>query len=249
MPCFVPHCKPVTGGDSRTTNWRALRDRTVGRNRVPLAVLKSQVFILLPLCVAVGYLCLPIFDRYPVHPIVSAVFLLILAILVIAFLISGIVAKRHSKTLQRISILTFCSLAPLAILNAWTLAPRGPYGFGGYGYFLHWLTRYPNFGSINLEVFLGIVCVIISSFLPALLATYSLTKRPSKVLVGFMCFIELLALVAVIVHLDLPMLIVGTKIFSSTFLAGPLLRLAGGSAMVVAAYGVMTRKTEQNGAA
>ena len=196
----------------------------------------------LPLCAAAVYLAL---GRYPVHPYLSTATLILLIFVPILLLVSASVAKQNTLRLRRLASLSPCVLAPLAVLSVWTLAP-GP-GYGGWGFFLHWLTKYPNFGPINIEVFLGIVCVLLSSFLPAVFAGYAITQRPRRLAVLTLLALELACLVAVIINLDLGLLFWGFGLFMGpTLFAGPVFRLAGAVAMSVAAARICLRKPEQS---
>jgi hypothetical protein len=202
---------------------------------------------LLPLCVALGHLvAVPVFEWYPMHPVLSLTPLFLLVLAPVLVHVSASIATQHARILGRLAALSPCWLAPLAILNAWTLAPGFPYAYGGYGFFLHWLTKYPNFGPINLEVFLGIVCVLLSSLLPAVFASYAITQRPRRLAVLALVALELPCLVAVIINLDFGLLLAGFTILSPTHFMGPVLRLAGAVAMCAATVPICLRKTEQS---
>lgn len=205
-----------------------------------------QAVLLLPFGAAVAYLMLRMFDGYPVHPGVSLALSVLLVLTPVLLIISAFIVRQHARILRRLAALSPCSLAPLAILNAWTLAPGFPYAYGGYGFFIHWLTKYPNFGPINFEVFLGIACVLLSSFLPALFASYAITQYPRRLPVLALVALELPCLVAVIINLDFALLLAGFTIMSPSHFMGPVLRLAGAAAMCSAALTICLRKTEQS---
>ncbi len=204
--------------------------------------LTTHALLLLPLGAAVVYL---VFGRYPVHPLLSLATLFLLFFAPALLLGFAFVFTQHARILRRLAALSPCCLAPLAILGAWTVAP-GP-GYGGFGYFLHWLTKYPNFGPINIEVLIGILCVLLSSLLPAAFASYAITQRPRRLLVLALVALELACLVAVIINLDFAMLFWGfTVIRSPTLFVGPVLRLAGALAMCAATVMICFGKTEQS---
>ena len=77
---------------------------------------------------------------------------------------------------------TLCLLSPLVVVPAWTTTagPLPGVGLANFGFFVGWLTRYPNLGPINYEVLLGIVCVLGTAILPAL---FGLCARLSERLV------------------------------------------------------------------
>ena len=204
-----------------------------------------QALLLIPLGLAIACLVLPVPERYSDHPGVSFALLLLLVLTPVLLGISAAIAKQHARIFRRLAVLSPCWLAPLAILNAWTLAPGFPYAYGGYRFFVHWLTKYPNFGPINIDVLLGIVCVLLSSFIPALFASYAVTPRPRRLALLALLAIELPCLVAVIIHLDLALLLAGITILSPTHFMGPVLRLAGAVAMCAATAQICFRKTEQ----
>ena len=202
----------------------------------------THALLQLPLFAAAVYLAL---GRSPVHSYLSAATLILLILVPILLLVSASVAKQHARGLRRLAPLSPCALAPLAVLSAWTTAP-GP-GYGGWGFFLHWLTKYPNFGLINIEVFLGIVCVLLSSLIPAVFAGYAITQHPRRLSVLALLALELACLVAVAINLDVGFLFCGVGLLMGpTLFAGPVFRLAGAVAMSVAAVRICLRKTEQS---
>jgi hypothetical protein len=95
-------------------------------------------------------------------------------------------------------------MAPLGVIPSWVVAPSH-FGMtsGSLGFFLGWLTRYPNLGPINSEVLLGILCVLGSGAIPAAFGLYCLTKRDrSWVVLGLFMASQLVAYVPVLVRLD-----------------------------------------------
>jgi hypothetical protein len=66
----------------------------------------------------------------------------------------------HFST-RRLLHVAFCILSPLGLLFPWVV-------FGGVQAYdwVEWLTKYPDFGPINLEVGLGILCMLVCSLLP-----------------------------------------------------------------------------------
>jgi len=68
-------------------------------------------------------------------------------------------------------------LSPLSLSMIWVFVPGGMTGgFAGYEFFIESVSRYPNWGSVNLEVVLGLVCIVMSAFLPTVFALSFLFK-------------------------------------------------------------------------
>jgi uncharacterized membrane protein YhaH (DUF805 family) len=124
-------------------------------------------------------------------------------IIIIALLVPSIIGviKRNSDY-RRTGFRTLCALTPLSLLYPWVVVP-GNLGmsYGGYGFFLEWLTKYPNFGAVNIEVFIGIGCVLFSSLLPAIICAMYTFKRHRKVIIA-LTIIEIAAYLPVLIKLD-----------------------------------------------
>ncbi len=78
-----------------------------------------------------------------------------------------------------VALLAQCSLTPLGLLAAWTVAP-GLFSYGGAKYFIDWLTKHPNFGPLNGEVLLGTICIIGASLSPVIFSKVSLRDAGSS---------------------------------------------------------------------
>lgn len=104
--------------------------------------------------------------------------------------------------------LALCGWAPLAVIPPWALTSGKIWiGYGGFGYFLSWLTKYPNLGPVNYEVLLGILCMLGACFLPWLFAILAvgnwLTVRRAWVLLA----LQLIAFVPWLIEIDAGILI------------------------------------------
>ena len=97
-----------------------------------------------------------------------------------------------------------CALAPLGVLAPWVVAPSHVgIGVGNFGFFLHWMTRYPNLGPINGEVLLGMGAVLGASTMPSLLAAHAWFAHPSRArTTAVLVLLHLVAYVPVLLRLD-----------------------------------------------
>lgn len=88
--------------------------------------------------------------------------------------------KGAAPRLVHLAILTPCFLAPLALLYPWAIVPSHlpGVGFGGFDFFVTWLTKYPSHGPVNLSVLLGIVCVVGCAVVPVAFGLHHLLVRP-----------------------------------------------------------------------
>jgi hypothetical protein len=208
----------------------------------------TRIILLTPLAVSVAYLLLsPAWHN--LDPLLMSLFTgHVQMALLAALLIVTLVLNWNSRigACSRISLpaLFACSLTPLAVLNAWTNAPGFPTAFGGYRYFLHWLTKYPNFGPINIEVLLGLLCVVLSSLTPAAFAIFASTGRLLPGIALAFIALELLCLVPVIIKLDIGLLLAGVSFMSPVHFMGPVLRLTGLVFMGVFAWHTYTKNAE-----
>lgn len=144
------------------------------------------------------------------------------------------------------AVLLLCSTAPLALLYPWVVAAGPlPGSFGGFSYFLGWLTRYPNWGPVNIEVLAGMVAVLATGFLPALAAALAVVGTPRRVILGTIA-LALLAYVPVLVRLDLEMVLVIENLrdlqdYPPNPYFGPMIRAAAMVALMVLAFGRVRR--------
>ena len=138
--------------------------------------------------------------------------------------------RAHSSRLRFAAFLVPCFLAPLALLYPWTIAPSHLSGisWGGARFFLHWLTKYPNFGPVNLEVLAGIAAMLCLGFLPVLFGVLALRRSRLMALISIVCVIWI-AYVPIIIRLDSNLILaglIGTADHSVLFLMyGPIIRL------------------------
>jgi hypothetical protein len=106
--------------------------------------------------------------------------------------------------------LYLCFLAPFALWYPWviTSGPTTP-GYGGFLHFMQWLTKNPNAGTVNLQVFIGIVCMIAITALPPVYAFHALSEKPRMGRLLLLFSICLIAFMPVFIRLDLMLWISG----------------------------------------
>jgi hypothetical protein len=142
---------------------------------------------------------------------------------------------RGASTLAARLVAAPALLAPLAVCFPWTVAPDHlGLGFGEFGFFLHWLTKYPSQGPINVEVLLGILCVLGCAFLPWLTAALALSHRGSRITRAVLLGLALIPYVPVLIRLDLLLFAAGIVMKSTSFQPVP---------PIWAAFGAMLRLT------
>lgn len=169
-----------------------------------LKLIKTVIVILPALFSVVWMVLIPSridildFDPFNITPVVATLVLLVL------FVTLNFVLPAFRRDFLELSVLVPCFCAPLAVSGLWTLAPAAMgIGIGGYEYFLHWITKYPNFGPVNLAVLLGFLCVLGLFFLPFLFSLYAVTARKPRLLHLFIFFVaDLVLYVAVFIRLD-----------------------------------------------
>lgn len=106
--------------------------------------------------------------------------------------------------------LYLCFLAPFAVLYPWVITGGHSYpGYGGFLYFMEWLTKHPNLGPINIQVFIGMVCIIALALLPSVYAHQALSDRPRIAMLLLLFSVCLIAFAPVFVRLDLMLWITG----------------------------------------
>ena len=74
---------------------------------------------------------------------------------------------------------------------------------------LQWLTKNPNAGAVNLQVFIGIVCMIAITALPPVYAFHALSEKPRMGRLLLLFSICLIAFMPVFIRLDLMLWISG----------------------------------------
>jgi len=138
------------------------------------------------------------------------------------------------RTLSNDFWLYLCFLAPFALWYPWviTSGATSP-GYGGILHFVQWLTKNPNFGPINIQVLIGIICKITIAVLPAFYAFHALSEKPVMSRLLILYSICLIAFMPVFIRLDLMLWIAGfgggdeSRVISgSDFFYGPLLQTA-----------------------
>ena len=199
--------------------------------------------LLLPAILSCGYLIAIVFnervhDAFNTSPFVYGPLALAL-FMPVCFAVAAAIARSRKQELWRAALLSVCAVAPFAVFYPWVIIP-GKIGLatGDFLFFLGWLTRYPNLGPLNVEVFLGICCVILASFLPALFAYCSMGAVPrrkrSKTSLGIL-LVDVIVTIPLFANLDRSLLLFwvfgytwldGETHIRNVFLAiGPLLRL------------------------
>ena len=119
--------------------------------------------------------------------------------------------------------LYLCFLGPFAVLYPWVITGAHIYpGYGGFLYFMDWLTKYPNLGPLNIQVLIGMVCVIALAVLPSFYAQQALSDKPRTSVLLLLFSVCLVAFAPVFIRLDLMLWITG---FTG---AAPELRSGGG---------------------
>jgi hypothetical protein len=138
------------------------------------------------------------FDPFNTMPVIS------LLVCVLLFTLLNFLVPAKRRDFLELAVLTPCFIAPLAVSGLWSLAPGTlGIGIGGFEYFLHWLTKYPNFGPLNLEVLMGALCILGTFFLPALFSLYSVVaKRPRLTYLFLFILADLVVYAAVFFRLD-----------------------------------------------
>jgi hypothetical protein len=117
---------------------------------------------------------------------------------------------RQKNLLPQDYWLYLCFLAPFAVIYPWVITSGPPMGgYGGVVFFTHWLTKYPNFGPVNIEVLIGMVCVIGVALLPALFANTATNQRPNPLVLLMLFVVNLIMFVPVFIRLDLNLWITG----------------------------------------
>ncbi len=138
--------------------------------------------------------------------------------------------------------LLLCSTAPLALLFPWAVAAGPvPGAYAGMPYFLGWLTRYPNFGPVNIEVLAGTAAMLATGFLPAAVALLLLMAAPRRVVLGTLALV-MVAYVPVLLRLDIELALVTERLRDETDFPpfpyfGPMLRAAAMAALLILVFG------------
>ena len=149
----------------------------------------------------------------------------------------------HEHQWMRLAVLAPCFLAPLSILHVWAIVPSPMgVGLGGLQTFLHWLTKYPNWGPVNMEILLGILCVLGAGATPVGFGLAALKPKVHRWVLVLLAIGWAIPFVTVVLYLDGTLWWLGTTSFPSfggpvtdrSVLYGPILR-----AMPVISMGVV----------
>lgn len=146
--------------------------------------------------------------------------------------------KTHRRLSNR-ALLLPCALTPLAALGPWTVAAShlgvAPAHFP---FFVSWLSRYPNFGPVNLDVFLGTGAMLGACAMPTFFTWYALFSAPNEKRHWLVFALHLVAYVPVLLELDFSLVIFAVATLHSEaenilLLSAPLQRLVSTIAMLV----------------
>lgn len=218
--------------------------------------------MLLPLGISAGYLVAVVFYEDIDYFFTTSPFQMlpiVLALLMPAcFALANRISNKNNQELFRLTVLSPCATAPMAVFYPWAAVPGGlGMGYAGFPSFLEWITKYPNVGPFNIEVFLGTCCVILAYFLPAIFAYFHLeTNQMLTKKIVVLLAIEFVALLAVLVKLDWLLLLGGlvgsvgldgeTRIRELYAVVGPLFRLMAMTTMVLLVIKSFIQMTRSN---
>ena len=113
------------------------------------------------------------------------------------------------RTLSNDFWMYLCFLAPFALWYPWVITGATEPGYGGVLYFAEWLTKNPNVGAFNLQVLIGMICMITIVVLPPFYAFHALSDKPRMSWLLLLFSISLLAFMPVFMRLDLMLWITG----------------------------------------
>jgi len=142
--------------------------------------------------------------------------------------------------------LHLCFLAPFALWYPWVItrgSGGGNAGFGGFLYFVEWLSKHPNFAGVNIQVLIGLACMLAVSLLPAIYAFHALSEKPRMGMLLTIYSVCLIAFMPVFIRLDLMLWISGfsgAELQNSAQIAVHGLELAYGPLLHTAAISVMS---------
>jgi len=160
---------------------------------------KLHIFLLFPII----YSTLFVFHLVPEyfnHILLGYLLPFLLATLSILLFVLSL---RHKISIYYMLLLP-CFFSMFYFTGHWYFgnAPFG-IGLGGFFFFLHWLTKYPNFGPINYEIALGMICIFLNHFLPLLFIFIILIfKNRKSILLLIILILDLIAYLPVIIKLD-----------------------------------------------
>jgi len=169
--------------------------------------------------------------------------------------VMGLILKHGLHAVRDNSFwLYLCFLAPFAILYPWVLTGGHSYpGYGGFLYFMEWLTKYPNLGPVNIQVLIGLVCIIAVGILPSFYAYQALSEKPRVANLLLLFSLCLIAFAPVFIRLDLMLWITGFSgnvpaqrsgggLYGFDLLYGPLLHTTPLLVMIWHVISIMIKK-------
>ncbi len=159
-----------------------------------------------------------------------------LIILPLLFLLIGLVLNKQRTRYLQIALLMPCIISPMFVTSHWAVLG---FGSGDYLTFLHWLTKNPNFGTVNYEILLGIICVFGSLFIPSLYSFF-IIRNKNKLIYPIVCVIlYCIVFIPVFIRLDIDswrIFSVMQKMMPSiglTYLGGQLIRVISFFVMII----------------
>lgn len=128
-------------------------------------------------------------------------------ITLLLMLILGLLSRftrLHPGSDRRLLVAIPSILAPTAVFGAWTITSShlAVVAWGGYGYFIDSLSRYPDWGHVNSLVLFALLAELCMAFVPVAVAWAYYLAWP-KTVVLTLALISLFAYVALFVEVDL----------------------------------------------
>lgn len=167
--------------------------------KIPVIVLPSALSVVWMILVLCGT-DLNEFDPYNTVPAVT------MAACIVLFTLLNFLVPQWRRDFLELAVLSPSFIAPMAVTGLWALTPGtlSGIGFGGFEYFVHWLTKYPDFGPVNIKILAGMLCILGTFFIPAFFSVYSAAvKKPRLLHLFFFMVAYLVVYTAVFFRLDL----------------------------------------------
>ncbi|EKO08773.1 MULTISPECIES: hypothetical protein [Leptospira] len=162
---------------------------------------KLHILLLLPIIYSILFV-LQIISEYLNHILLGY---LLPTAFIISIVLLFIFLLKHKIGIYHVLLLP-CFFSMFYFTGHWYFG-RASFGIGsgGFFFFLHWLTKYPNFGLINYEVALGMICIFLSHFLPLLFTFIVLSLKHLKSIFLFIILaFDLIMYIPVLLKFDYP---------------------------------------------
>jgi hypothetical protein len=204
-----------------------------------LFVKQTKLIFLSPLLLAVGWLAIDTVWALDSLPCIAFTGNILFGVACLVLLTWGCWKPRY-RNIVRNAVL---ALAPLAWLYPWAMVPDHiGMGWVSLPFFLEWLVKYPNFGPVNYEVLLGMLCIVGTGVIPVLLIF--VINKPAAL---GLWLVDLCLETALLVRLDC-MLLLGVwaepRNLAGTF--GPILRLLAIGVLTLNCIGLLRRRAQQS---